>query len=101
MEIDVSTWRYCRNGQQEGPVAFDELKGMIERGELADTSLVFKEGSSEWVRVRSHAELRASIPNQSSPEASAEPETARPQPLHTSFLDAMRRKNLRRDRASP
>ena len=99
MGIDVSTWRYCRNGQQEGPVAFDELKGMIERGELADTSLVFKEESSEWVRVRSHAELRASIPNQSSAEASAEPETAQPTALHKSILDAIRRKNLRRDRA--
>jgi hypothetical protein len=99
MESDVSTWRYCRNGQQEGPVEFVELKGMIERGELADTSLVFKEGSSEWVRVRSHAELRALIPNQSSAEASAEPQTARPKALHKSILDAIRRKNLRRDKA--
>jgi hypothetical protein len=101
MEIDVSTWRYCRNGQQEGPVALVELKSMIERGELVATSLVFKEGSSEWVRIRSLAELRASIPNHSSAEGLAEPEVARPKPFHKSILDAIRRKSLRRDRALP
>ncbi|MDP3515323.1 MAG: DUF4339 domain-containing protein [Sulfuritalea sp.] len=53
----MSTWYYCRNGQQNGPVSLDELKGLIARGELDGSTFVWQVGMSEWVKVRRHPQL--------------------------------------------
>ena len=37
-----------RNGQQTGPFSIEQLKAMVERGELQPTDLVWKEGMSGW-----------------------------------------------------
>ena len=57
----MSTWYYCRNGQQTGPVDLDELRGLIERGELDDSTFVWQVGMSEWVKLRRHPQLAALV----------------------------------------
>ena len=57
----MSTWYYCRYGQQTGPVALDELKELIECGELNGTTQVWETGMSEWVKVRNLPELACLI----------------------------------------
>jgi hypothetical protein len=58
----MTAWCYCRNGQQHGPIAFDELKNMIQRGELTDTCHVWKIGASQWLRVGQHPDLISLVP---------------------------------------
>lgn len=59
----MSTWYYCRNGQQNGPVSLDELKALIVRRELDESTFVWQVGMSEWVKVRRHPQLAELVPN--------------------------------------
>jgi hypothetical protein len=65
----MSAWYYCLNGHQHGPIAFDELKDMVRRGELVDTSRIWKIGTTEWVRVGKQPELVSLIPTTQRPAA--------------------------------
>ena len=47
-----SVWYYVRNGAQNGPVTFDELKAAAASGQLAPTDLVWKEGTADWVAAQ-------------------------------------------------
>lgn len=58
----MSNWHYCRNGKQIGPIALDDLKQMISRGELDDGTLVWQPGMSEWTKLRKRPELVSSLP---------------------------------------
>lgn len=85
----MSNWHYCRNGQQKGPITLDELKGMIERGELDDTSLVWQVGMSEWIKVRKHPVLASSISTPPPIPSSAMLEVSRPKSFSRTILDAI------------
>ncbi len=41
-------WYYAKNNQQHGPVTGQELRAMVERGELGPNDLVWKDGMAEW-----------------------------------------------------
>lgn len=50
-------WYYHQNNQKIGPISFEELKELIEKGELSGSSLVWKTGTKDWVSVRDHNDL--------------------------------------------
>ena len=41
-------WYYSQNNQQLGPVTEEELKSKARSGQLARTTLIWKEGMSDW-----------------------------------------------------
>lgn len=85
----MSTWYYCRNGQQIGPVGLDELKDLIVRGELDASTFVWQAGMSEWVKVRRHPQLAALV---SIPPALPAAASCRPPPkrsMRRTILDVI------------
>lgn len=44
----MSNWYIARNGVQRGPVPDQDLQGLITRGELRQTDMVWTEGEPEW-----------------------------------------------------
>jgi hypothetical protein len=44
----VGVWYYSQNNQQLGPVTEEVLKSKARSGQLARTTLVWKEGMSDW-----------------------------------------------------
>lgn len=49
-EAAMQTWYYSNNGQQLGPVSFEELKALAARGALdANKDLAWTEGMPAWV----------------------------------------------------
>lgn len=44
----VRMWYYSENNQQMGPVGEEELKSKARSGQLARTTLIWKEGMSDW-----------------------------------------------------
>lgn len=51
-------WFYAQNGQQNGPIAAEELIAKVASGELPSSTLVWKEGMAEWTPFASVAELQ-------------------------------------------
>jgi hypothetical protein len=45
----VSVWYYVRNGAQNGPVSFDELKNVAASGQITPADLVWQQGTADWV----------------------------------------------------
>lgn len=41
-------WYYVRSGTQVGPVAWEDFRGLVERGELADSDAVWTRGLAGW-----------------------------------------------------
>jgi hypothetical protein len=41
-------WFYALNQEQKGPVSFEQLKGLLQAGVITGSSLVWREGMSEW-----------------------------------------------------
>ncbi len=41
-------WYYAKDGAQCGPVTETDLRGMLERGEISESTLVWSEGMDEW-----------------------------------------------------
>lgn len=50
-------WYYSENNQQLGPVTEDELKQKARSGSLKPTTLVWKDGMSDWKPISEIAEL--------------------------------------------
>jgi uncharacterized RDD family membrane protein YckC len=55
-------WFYAKNNQQLGPVPFQVLSGMLQRGELQGGDLVWRDGMPAWIPASSAPELMAAIP---------------------------------------
>ncbi len=55
-------WFYAKNGEQHGPVEADEIRNRLSRGEIANTTLVWKEGMSQWTALGEVLELREPVP---------------------------------------
>lgn len=53
----MKKWYYTRDGQQEGPISESELKALVASGRLADTSLAWAEGMTDWQAISSIPEL--------------------------------------------
>jgi uncharacterized membrane protein len=62
----MSTWKYTQNGQQLGPVDTAALLTLVKNGTLTPETTVCKEGTANWVPVRTVPELSsatgASVP---------------------------------------
>jgi uncharacterized RDD family membrane protein YckC len=61
----MSTWWYLHNNERIGPVERDELKQLLQRGPVADTTMVWKEGMEVWTPLNLVPELdglRAMVP---------------------------------------
>ena len=56
----VEQWYYMHDGRQAGPVALEELKRLVESGQLRGADEVWKQGTPDWKPVRSVPELAAS-----------------------------------------
>ena len=47
-------WWYEEHGETKGPVASDELRAMVERGQLTRASRIIAVGSNDWSTVGAH-----------------------------------------------
>lgn len=63
----MTQWYCSKHSRQKGPITLDQLKSMIEKGELSGTSLVWEEGTKDWLEVRQHPELIPFVSTQSWP----------------------------------
>lgn len=54
-------WYYSENNQQLGPVSEDELKQKARSGSLKPTTLVWKDGMSDWKPIAELPELAIAI----------------------------------------
>ncbi len=58
----MSTWKYTQNGQQLGPVDTTALLNMLRNGTLTPDTTVCKEGTADWVPIRTVPELSSATP---------------------------------------
>ena len=50
-------WFYAKNNQQLGPVTFEVISGMLQRGELQPGDLVWHDGMANWIPASATPEL--------------------------------------------
>lgn len=66
----MKQWYYSREGLQLGPVSEDELLGILNRGEIGGSSLVWHEGMADWIPLSQFPDLLArATPGASMPAA--------------------------------
>jgi uncharacterized RDD family membrane protein YckC len=51
----MTMYYYSANDQQQGPVSEDELVGLIKRGAIRGSTLIWKEGMPEWAALSESA----------------------------------------------
>lgn len=66
----MSAWRYIQEGQERGPIEEAELQRLLDAGTVAPETLVSREGSSDWIAIRTVPDFRIPTP---SPGASVPP----------------------------
>lgn len=83
---DVGMWYYSQNNQQLGPVSEEQMKTMLRSASLPGSSLVWKEGMTDWKPVSEIPELSIALtvtapaaytPPASNPYASPQSQPAR------------------------
>src|SRR6267378_526195 len=83
----MSTWRYIQEGQERGPISDQELQRLLDNETLSGDTSVSREGSSDWVAVRTVSDFRipdagpsstAGAPPVQAPAASSTPPPAAP-----------------------
>jgi uncharacterized membrane protein len=65
----MSTWKYMQNGQQCGPVDTAALLALLKNGTLTPETTVCKEGTGNWVPIRTVPELSGSASGGVPPQA--------------------------------
>ena len=55
-------WYYSKDGAQHGPVTQEELQAKIRSGEVSASSLVWRDGMSDWTAANQLAEFATSQP---------------------------------------
>ena len=50
---------YAQNGQQAGPVSFEQLKALFANRTINKDSLVWKQGMDSWVALKDVEELKS------------------------------------------
>jgi len=58
----MNLWNYTKMGLQQGPVPEEELRQKIRRGEIGETTLVWREGMADWLPLSQVAELQQPAP---------------------------------------
>ncbi len=77
-----SNWYYVLNGQRQGPVSLEEVKGLYSDGSLNEQDYVWYKGLENWVKIEDAPEFQ-----ESSNEIPVEPEISIPEPISFSFSD--------------
>ncbi len=73
-------WFYSKDGQQMGPVAFSEIERLLAEGQITEESLVWQQGTPNWVKLSTI--LSATAP---SPAAPPIPEIAAATPVTPAY----------------
>lgn len=55
-------WFYSKDGQQLGPVAFSEIERLLAEGQITEDSLVWQQGSPNWVKLSTVLSATAPAP---------------------------------------
>jgi len=55
-------WFYSKDGQQLGPVAFSEIERLLAEGQITEESLVWQQGSPNWVKLSTVLSAAAPAP---------------------------------------
>lgn len=83
----MNEWFYARNGQQSGPVTFDQLKELTRNGGLAATDLVWTSTMKDWQKaeqieglLQSAATVETSAADPSNPYAAPQSAWQEPAP---------------------
>src|SRR3954466_1434518 len=53
----MAKWYYAKGGVQQGPVDLMTLRGMLSRGEITPSDLVWRNGLDEWVEASASPEV--------------------------------------------
>ncbi len=56
--LSSKEWYLFLNNEQIGPISVDEIKGYIDSGELLFSTLVWKNGMTDWQQAQSVSELK-------------------------------------------
>lgn len=75
-------WYYARQGQQQGPISFDELRGLTTSRRLAADDLVWTDGMADWQNAGSIAALWPAPPTASTASAAPASPPIRPAPAY-------------------
>ncbi len=59
----TANWYYLKQGQRHGPTSDQELRKLVESGQLQASDLVWRQGLPEWVRADSVEELFPDLPS--------------------------------------
>jgi len=54
----MSTWKYVQGGQERGPVETTELQALLDQGTINAETLIWKEGFTDWVPIRTIPEFK-------------------------------------------
>jgi len=66
------TYYYAANGQQQGPVSFDQLKALFAARTVNKESLVWKQGMTEWKALKEVEELKSFLGGNTPPPLPAQ-----------------------------
>ncbi len=71
----ATRWFYARKQKKYGPYTWQQLLTLVQRGDVRPDDMVLREGTTNWVRVDSVADLIGKVPLAKKPSAavSAEP----------------------------
>jgi uncharacterized membrane protein len=69
----MSTWKYMQSGQQCGPVDTPALLALLKNGTLTPETTVCKEGTADWVAIRTVPELSGTPPGGAPPQSAPPP----------------------------
>lgn len=62
-------WFYSKDGQQVGPVDFSEIERLQTEGQLTGESLVWQQGSANWVKLSSLVASPTGLSSEPAPPA--------------------------------
>ena len=88
----MSAWRYIQEGQERWPISDEELQRLLDNETLSGDTSVSREGSSDWVAVRTLSDFRIPDAGPSStvgaPPVQAPAGSAAPPPAAPPLSDA-------------
>ncbi len=67
----MSQWYYGKDGQQQGPVDAETIKGLLASGQLSPGDLAWKEGMANWAAISTIGELAGEMGVSAQPSAAS------------------------------
>lgn len=72
-------WFYAKDGQQLGPVAFTEIERLYAEGQLTGESLVWQQGTPNWVPLSTILPISTEPPAATAPSIPSTPVSSTPE----------------------